>query len=106
MVAMELILNLIWIAIAIGAAAAVLPRRRDARTIAAVACLVALLFPIISVSDDLSTDRTLLDAFAAVLVGFAFLVGLTMVSRIAAQQRSMQLLAIPIHSDPRSPPRA
>ncbi len=102
---MEQILNLIWIAIAVGTAVAVLPRRRDVRAIAAVACVAAVLFPIISVSDDMLADRTLLDAIAAVLIGFGLFLGLTLVFRIRSQQRSMQLLAIPIHSDPRSPPR-
>ena len=103
---MEQILNLIWIAIAIGFAAAVLPRRRDARTIAALACVAAVLFPVISVSDDMLADRTLLDVFAVVLVGFALAIGLTFVSRISARRRTLQLLTIPIHSNPRSPPRA
>jgi hypothetical protein len=103
---MEQILNMVWIAIALGVAAAVLPRRHDALALAALACLAAVLFPIISVSDDMLADRTLIDAFAAVLVGFALVIGLTFVSGISAGGHTLQLLAIPIHSDPRSPPRA
>lgn len=103
---MEQILNLIWIALATGIAAAVLRNRRDARTIAAIFCLAAVLFPIISVSDDLLADRTLLDAFAAVLVGIVLALGLTLLSRLVAHERRLQLLAIPVHADPRSPPRA
>ena len=60
---MELLLNSIWIATVIAAFACALPRlrTRGALTIAiALGCALALLFPIISVSDDLVVDR---DAF-------------------------------------------
>jgi Na+/H+-dicarboxylate symporter len=103
---MEQILNLIWIAIAVGVAAAVLPRRHDPRTIATLACFAAVLFPVISISDDMLADRTLLDAFAFVLVGFALALGLNFVSRISPGRHTLQLLTIATHSDPRSPPRA
>lgn len=103
---MEQILNLIWIAVAIGVPAVVLPRRHDARTIAALFCFLALLFPIVSASDDMMADRTLLDAFAAVLVGFVLSLSLIVISRLAAHHPLMLLLALQPHSDPRSPPRA
>ncbi len=103
---MEQILNLLWMAIAVGAAAAVLPKRRDLKTIAALVCFIGLLFPIVSASDDMITDRTLLDAIAAVLVGFILTLSLVVISRLTAHRPLMQLLAIQPHSDPRSPPRA
>lgn len=102
---MEQILNLIWIAIALGTAAVVLPKRRDLRTIAALVCFIGLLFPIVSASDDMLADRTLLDVYAAVLVGLVLAVSLVLISRLAAHRPLMQLLASQPHSDPRSPPR-
>ena len=60
----ELVLNLVWLAVAIYAAVRLTmwcsrqPRgsRKIWTGIIATACLVALLFPIISVTDDLSND--------------------------------------------------
>ncbi|HYM59384.1 MAG TPA: hypothetical protein VEZ11_00680 [Thermoanaerobaculia bacterium] len=65
---MELLLNLIWLVIAVASFAIVLPRasaryagaRRKGylvTVVMALVCVCALLFPIISVSDDLSIDR-------------------------------------------------
>jgi hypothetical protein len=61
---MEVLLNSIWIAIVIAAFACALPRLRTRRalTIAiALGCALALLFPIISISDDLVIDRDALE---------------------------------------------
>ncbi len=102
---MEQILNLIWLAVAAGSAAVVLPRRRDARTLAALACFAALLFPIISASDDMLADRSLIDAVAAILVLLSLLLGLMAMFRISAETRLLRLRSLPVHSDPRSPPR-
>ena len=103
---MEQVLNLVWLAVALGTCAVVLPRRRDVMAIAAVVALAALLFPIISPSDDLATDRTLIDSFAGILIGFAIVIRLTAVHRIAAESQRFRLLAVLVYSDPRSPPRA
>lgn len=102
---MVLILNFIWLVVAAVACAAVLPRRRDAKVLAVIVAAVALLFPIISASDDLTADQTLIDAFAAVLVAIACILGLTAIFRVAVDPRQQRLLAVPVHSDPRSPPR-
>ena len=56
----EAALNGIWFVVAIGVLAA--SWRSSRRIKIALICAVALLFPIISISDDLSTDRTLTDA--------------------------------------------
>ena len=64
---LELFLNLLWLALAVGGFAAVLPRavaprpdgssRREAGHAAlAILCALAILFPIVSVTDDLHAD--------------------------------------------------
>jgi len=55
----EPILNLAWLAVALVATIVVLSRRRDARTVSVLICGLALLFPIISASDDFNADKTL-----------------------------------------------
>src|SRR5437762_3124292 len=83
----EFLLNGIWLAVA--AATMLIVPRRSPRAAVALGCVLALLFPIISASDDFSADRetleratiaivsTLLLAFAALgrsavrLLGFA-----------------------------------
>lgn len=99
------ILNVVWLVVAFGTCVAALPRRHDRRAAVALIAFAALMFPIISASDDLAADQTIVDAFAAILVGFAFFLGLTLVSRIAAESRQFRALAVPVYSDPRSPPR-
>lgn len=63
----ELTLNLIWAAVAVSAFAFVLPRTRP-RWAASIAlsCILVLLFPIISVSDDLSARWEAIDEATAV----------------------------------------
>lgn len=102
---MEQILNLAWLAVVLGTSAFVLHRRRDLKTAAVLIAFAALLFPIISASDDMTADRTLIDAFAAVLVAFTLLLALVSAYRLAVEQRLMHSLAVITYSDPRSPPR-
>ncbi len=67
---MELLLNLIWLALALGAFCAFLSWRRSSTVIAqvpwvqavlALACVVVLLFPIISASDDLHPVQAVME---------------------------------------------
>lgn len=65
---MELLLNLIWIALAIGSFAIFMRRQdrsRGARTqwtsVFALACILLVLFPIISASDDLHPSQALME---------------------------------------------
>src|SRR5512140_3427144 len=52
------ILNILWFAVAVAMSGIILPRNRTrAGAGAAVACLIALFFPIVSISDDLSAVR-------------------------------------------------
>jgi len=103
--AMETFLNLLWLTIA--AAAMLTAPRRSRRVRFAIGCALALLFPIISVSDDLIADRDALEeALALVVEAVIFAVALVAVASIESiGVRRATLLLIP-HTDPRSPPHA
>ena len=59
---MELILNIIWLAIALVAMGAAIWQRRRVWIGFALLCVVALLFPIISITDDLHWDAVFAEA--------------------------------------------
>ena len=69
---MELVLNLVWCAIVAGAAirfglwSAKQPRRHRYAVALATICVLALLFPIISVTDDLRNDPAVFEETSAV----------------------------------------
>lgn len=100
----ETVLNLIWCAIAVGAFA-VTPRR-NGRALVALACAIALLFPIISITDDLSADATTLERAIAILVELIVLMAM-FIALGNLEDRRVRRAAILIStpSDPRSPPR-
>jgi hypothetical protein len=65
---MELLLNLVWIGLVIGSFLTLLrrprqlrPRRTDWQRVLALACVLLLLFPVISASDDLHPSQALLE---------------------------------------------
>ena len=67
---MELLLNLVWIALALGGLLVFEQRRRASvhlaqvphlRALIALCCLVVLLFPIVSASDDLNPTQAVLE---------------------------------------------
>jgi hypothetical protein len=99
----ELILNFAWAAIAI--IAVVLAPRRDRHAMAALACVISLLFPIISVSDDLHADATLFETLAAILAAVCVFFGLVAMARVHVESRIQPAFALIVHADPRSPPR-
>jgi hypothetical protein len=100
----EVILNLLWAAIALGAFA--LAPRRDARALAALVCLVALLFPIVSVSDDLNVNAaTLFETLAAILSAAGIVIALVAMARVFFESRVAPSFVLVVHADPRSPPR-
>ena len=103
----ELILNLAWMAVAVTAFLILLPQAGDHRrkhAIAALLCCVALLFPIISASDDLGADRVTFEVLAAVLVAIALIIGLTAIARITVRPVARVSFVLAKHADPRSPP--
>jgi hypothetical protein len=122
---MELLLNLVWALITCGAFVFLLPRSRGGRAaVIGLACVAALLFPIISVSDDLSVARdaweeatsirrvsAMLDAFAtshSAAVPVAVLnvaVALLAIGLIESGIAPAIVRLLPAESDPRSPPQ-
>ena len=99
---MELTLNLIWVAIA--AAAFIAAPRRSFRVSIALVCGLALLFPIISASDDLNAVGAFNDAAAAIVVTVVLLLALVAIARIHATRVPLYAVHLATPSDPRSPP--
>lgn len=98
----ETALNVVWLAVALAATLA-WPRCTP-RTRIALACCVALLFPIISISDDFNANSSLTDAMALLVV---VVIAVLMIATRHVQSIAAPALAIVTHtpSDPRSPPR-
>jgi predicted neutral ceramidase superfamily lipid hydrolase len=101
----EQLLNLAWVAIAIGSFAMLLPRRRDVRAIAAVAFMLALLFPIVSVTDDMTQGDQSLEQAVAVLAVIAIAFVLTVVARLELESRSVPAFLLAPEAGTRAPPR-
>ena len=101
----ELVLNAVWLAVVAGAFT-VIPRRSSHATIA-IACILVLLFPIISVSDDLALNSNSLEEALAIIVSVLILVaGFLAVARLEHELAAPAQILVTIPSDPRSPPRA
>lgn len=101
---MELLLNFAWAAIAITSFA--FAPRRDTRALATLVCVLALLFPIVSASDDLSADASsLAKALSAILAAAGITIALVAMSRVVLDARRLASFVLIVHADPRSPPR-
>jgi hypothetical protein len=101
----EIILNALWLGIVAGAFV-VIPRR-SSRVTLGVACILVLLFPIISVSDDLAFNSNSLEEALAIVVSLLILVaGFIALARVEQTLAAPALILISTPSDPRSPPRA
>jgi hypothetical protein len=101
-VLLELTLNLAWLAIAFAGAVYCITRQPSRRTVFAFACALALLFPIISVSDDI--NGTFNTDTAVVLAITVMLVGLIPLARLRAVAANFHAVAVATPSEPRSPP--
>lgn len=99
---MELTLNLIWLAIAV-TAFVVMPKR-SAKVVLAVAIVVAILFPIISASDDINAIQTFNDAVATLAVTIVLTIALLAIARLRAISLPRYAVLVATPSDPRSPP--
>lgn len=102
---METLLNLLWLTIAI--TALLKAPRRSTRSLIALGCVLALLFPIISISDDLllSNPDSFEEVLAIVVEAVILLIALMAVARIEPI-RHRRTASVPLVSaDPRSPPR-
>jgi len=105
MVLIEQLLNLAWVALAVGSFARLLMHRRDPRALIALAFTMALLFPIISASDDImSVDRTIQEAFA-ILAAFAIAFVLVLVARLSVEAQRIPALVLAPEAETRGPPR-
>jgi len=105
----EQFLNFAWLSIAIFAFAVVLPSvKRTRRVHAAVvlAGVVALLFPIISISDDLNVDWSAQEIVAVLFTVAGLAIVLAAIARLAASSPQLVAFETVDLSDPRSPPRS
>lgn len=101
----EIVLNAVWLTV-VASAVALVPRR-STRAMLGIACALVLLFPVISVSDDLALDRNSLEQSLAIIVAILLVVaGLIALARIESTPLRPSLILIATPSDPRSPPRA
>lgn len=101
----ELFFNAVWLAVVVAAFVAV--PRRSGRATLGIACILVLLFPIISVSDDLALDGNSLEEALAIIVCMLLLaVALIALARVEHVLAAPALILVAIPSDPRSPPRA
>ena len=99
---MEDFLNILWLVIAV--AALLTAPRRPRHAWLALICGLVLLFPIISVSDDMNADRTFNDVAAAIVVSLVLAVAFVTVARLRAAQFTRYAVHVATPSDPRSPP--
>ncbi len=102
----EMFLNVIWLGLAVAAMIAV--PKRSVRATVALGCVLALLFPIISASDDFSADRETLERAAVAIVSTLLLAfaALVPLGRLERRRARVALVLVATPSDPRSPPRA
>ena len=105
MVVIEQLLNLAWVAIAFGSFATLLKHRRDGKAIIALAFTMALLFPIISASDDMMNFDRALEEVLAVLAAFAIAFILIVVARVSSETHRIPALILAPEAETRGPPR-
>ena len=101
----ELVLNAVWLAVVAGAFTLI--PRRSSRATFGIVCILVVLFPIISVSDDLALNGNSLEEALAIIVSLLLLVaGFIALARVEHELAAPALILVTIPSDPRSPPRA
>jgi hypothetical protein len=100
---MEMILNVVWLVVSVGLFATIRPKQRHVQI--ALLCAIALLFPIISASDDLSADRDTLDAVALLAPLLVVIAALIALALLEPPRVTWRRILLPVQSDPRSPPR-
>src|SRR5689334_3748407 len=105
MVVIEQLLNVAWLALAIGSFATLLRRRHDGKALLALAFAMALLFPIISASDDMmNVDRAIEEVFA-ILAAFAIAFILIVLARLSADPQRIPAFILAPEAETRGPPR-
>jgi hypothetical protein len=105
MMLIEQLLNVAWVVLAIGSFATLLVHRRDGRAIFALAFALALLFPIISASDDMMNVDRVIEEVLAVLAAFAIAFLLIVVARLSAETHLLPAFILTPEAETRGPPR-
>jgi len=100
---MELALNLLWLAVVV-AGLILAPKRRSPIVWFALIAAAVLLFPIISVSDDMNGAWSFNDSVATVVAMIVLAVAFIAVARLRSLPARLQLVHVATPSDPRSPP--
>ncbi len=101
---METFLNLLWLAIAV--TALLTTPRRSIHAFLAIGCVLAVLFPVVSVSDDLMADHdSFEEALAIVVEAVILLIALVSVADIEPVRLRRAAFVPVVSADPRSPPR-
>ena len=105
---MELALNVLWALVVCGTFAVLLPRSRGGRVaIIGLACVAALLFPVISVSDDLNAAFNAWEVAAVAFLPVAvsqIAVAFRAIGHVEVEAAPALIRLLPADSDPRSPP--
>jgi len=101
----ELILNAVWACMAVLAFAIVKPRRHGLFAVAALAAILVILFPIVSISDDFASDQVSKELVAVLLVVIGLLLILAPLAPVEMKAQLVRLDVRATHTDPRSPPR-
>ena len=100
---MELFLNLVWLAIS---AVALCTAPRSKRAFYAIGMALVLLFPIVSVSDDLlAGPESFEDALAIVVDVTILFIAFVVIARLEPLRSRRSAFVPLVASDPRSPPR-
>lgn len=101
----EILLNAIWLTVAV--AAMIFVPRRSVKATIALGCVLALLFPIISASDDFAADQAMIERAALAIVSILLLAfaALVPLGRLERRSERVALVHVATPSDPRSPPR-
>lgn len=104
---MELMLNVVWLAVAATAFAHVVRShtRRQTLPLVALACVLVLLFPVISISDDLAAERSNLSKdFPLVVAIFVLTISMIALGRMESRLLVAHAPQPRTLADPRSPP--
>jgi hypothetical protein len=101
----ELLLNVVWLSVVVSAF--VFVPRRSSRAMLVIVAVLVLLFPVISVSDDLALDGNMLEEALALIVALLILFsGFVAFAHVEPRLLQPALLLLATPSAPRSPPRA
>jgi len=100
---MELALNILWVAIA-ASGLVLVPKRRSRHVWFALVAIAVLLFPIISVSDDMNADRAFNDSVGAIVAMIVLLMAFIAIARLRTLPQTAFSVHVATPSDPRSPP--